>query len=383
MRFLKFSFRFFFNEIREFEVLFWSIVFPLVLYFFLSAILGRHIDDSESGAFSLGVVREEVLQVKTPVDQALEQLSVKVKLFDLVPFDSREKAERELKNNKVDIVLVIPKGTAQAAARAFTPSGTGIPLEVLKIGGRESSKVAANVLAAAFDRANLEIGKAMDPRYISVTGETKPVGGTRRKVDYEDYIFPSIALMMMLSVGLFNSPLSLIFCRTTGINRKLYSTPLRSGEYFGAHMVKLVLTMLVALMLLYVMAYFVYHVRDGIFSLAFLGSMLLGMVVLVSFGLMLASFATKESTAIALGQTFNQVMMFLGGFYFPVFGLPWGLRWLVYALPTSWLVELGRRSMGIATTDQPLGLLIGVPCAWLVVSLVVFSLNFRKVMGYE
>jgi len=80
---------------------------------------------------------------------------------------------------------------------------------------------------------------------------------------------------------------------------------------------------------------------------------------------------------------FYQIMMFMGGFFFPVFGLPWGIRWLVYALPSTYLVELLRRGMGIQSAPIGMIWLIVVPLAWMLVSATVFSLNFRKVMGYE
>ena len=76
-------------------------------------------------------------------------------------------------------------------------------------------------------------------------------------------------------------------------------------------------------------------------------------------------------------------MMFLGGLYFPVFDLPWGIRWLVYALPTTYLVELSRRVMGYQFVPLSVGWLIAVPLIWTTVSLVTFAVNFKKVMGYE
>jgi ABC-2 type transport system permease protein len=107
------------------------------------------------------------------------------------------------------------------------------------------------------------------------------------------------------------------------------------------------------------------------------------MVVTISFGLMIASFSKKLSTVTVLGQTLYQLMMFLGGLYFPVFHLPWGIRWLVYALPTTYLVELSRRVMGYQFAPVSLFWLILVPIIWTAFSTVIFVINFKKVMGYE
>ena len=189
--------------------------------------------------------------------------------------------------------------------------------------------------------------------------------------------------MMILSVALLNSPIGLIQYRESGVNKKLYTTPLRSLEYFAGHFVKLIITMLISLVLLYLVATFVYRVGGSIFDIRFILTLLFSMIVTISFGLMIASFSKKLSTVSVLGQTLYQIMMFLGGLYFPVFDLPWGIRWLVYALPTTYLVELSRRVMGYQFAPLSVGWLIVVPLIWTTFSLLVFAVNFKKVMGYE
>ena len=70
MRFWRFCKGFFLSEIREFEVIFWSIVFPILLYFFLSTIFGSE-GNTTSINFNLAVARsggqttETVLADKT------------------------------------------------------------------------------------------------------------------------------------------------------------------------------------------------------------------------------------------------------------------------------------------------------------------------------
>ncbi len=377
MRFWRFTRGFFLGEIREFEVFFWSIIFPLILYFFLSAVLGGE-GKGNSISFNLGVVGSTSQSVYgEATQQTLSAISGSAGPFVKTVYQDEQTAITDLKKGKLDVILILPK----------TPDSTQpgrIPLQVRYISGKESSKVAANILNIAFDRANLEIGKLSQPNYVSIASKLIPVTAVaKRTIAYKDYIFPSVALMMILSVALFNSPLGLIYYRVSGTNKKLFTTPLRPFEYFGAHLAKLMLTMLVSLTLLYLMAYFFYDVSGSILNAKFILSLLYAMLVLVSFGLMLASFARKESTATVLGQSFYQIMMFLGGFYFPVFGLPWAIRWFVYFIPSTYLVELCRRSMGFSAAPISLLWLIAVPALWLVFSVSVFSLNFRKVMGYE
>jgi ABC-2 type transport system permease protein len=377
MRFARFSKGFFISEIREFEVLFWSFVFPILLYFFLSSVFGSQ-GGSSSISFNLAVLRQSSTAFDSQIiDATIAAVSGESGPFTVSSYQDFDEAIDAMKRGKQDLV-VLASAEAQSA-------GQGIPVQIFSISGRESSQVAANILEIAFDKANIEIARHSNPSFSAITAESIPVSltNTRKSIAYKDYIFPSVALMMMLSVALFNCPLSLSFYRSSGINKKIYTTPLRPHEFFGAHLVKLVLTMLISLTLLYLMAWYVYKVRSGIFSAGFFLALGLGMLTFVSFGLMISSFARKESSAGILGQVFYQTMMFLGGFFFPVFGLPWGIRWLVYVLPSTYLVELLRRGMGFQSAPLSAFALIAVPLGWTALSVLVFSLNFRKVMGYE
>lgn len=375
MRFWKFSKGFFLAEIREFEVVFWSIVFPLLLYFFLSSVLGGE-GKPAGAAFELGYVRQVNASASDMVmHSAVEAITGPEGPFKATQYDDLAGAIEELKLGKLDVAVVW----------SGKPETQDISVQIHAIEGKESSGVAANILQAALDMVNLEVAKAANPGYVDITLKSEAVTVTpkSKSVDYKDYLFPSVALMMMLSVSLLNSPLSLSFYRSSGTNRKVFTTPLRPMEFFAAHLVKLIVTMLISLVLLYAMAWFIYGVRDGIFSAGFFLALILGMGTLVSIGLMIAAITGKESSVIVIGQISYQLMMFMGGFFFPVMSLPWTVRWLVYLVPTSYLVELLRRGMGIQSTDLSNTLLIAVPLAWMTVAAIVFSMRFRKVMGHE
>jgi len=377
MRFWRFTRGFFLAEIREFEVLFWSIVFPLLLYVFLSAVLGND-GKPRSMSFNLAVVNTNPASDETAMfNQTLDAVSGAEGPFKVTFLGSSEEALEALKTGKQDVVAVLAVGKITRSR--------GIPISLHSISGKESSQVAANILELVLEKTNLEIERHRNPafQHIGMAEEAVTVSASSPKVAYKDYLFPAVALMMMLSVALLNSPLSLGFYRSVGISRKIFTTPLRPLEYFGAHLTKLLITMLIPLVLLYAMAWFIYGVRGGIFSPGFFLSLILGMVTLISIGLVIASVAGKESSVMVIGQTLYQVLMFMGGFFFPVMGLPWSLRWLVYVVPTTYLVELLRRGMGIQTMDMATIWLILVPLAWVIISMSVFSRNFSKVMGNE
>lgn len=376
MRFWRFTRSFFLAEIREFEVVFWSIVFPLLLYVFLSAVLGGN-GKAGGMSFNLGVVRNSTSPVGTmAISKTLDAVTGSEGPFVATPFASLEEALEQMKSGKQDVVAEL--------GGELIPSSQSFPVRLHSISGKESSQVATNILELVFDKANLEVARLSDHGFKGIVIDTQAVAGSAssRSVDYKDYLFPSVALMMMLSVALLNSPLSLGFYRSSGTNRKIFTTPLRPLEFFAAHLVKLLITMLISLTLLYAMAWFIYGVRDGIFGLGFFLTLLLGMLSLISIGLVIAAIASKESSVMVIGQICYQIMMFMGGFFFPVMDLPWSVKWLVYLVPTTYLVELLRRGMGIQTMEMATIWLIAVPLAWTVISVSVFGLRFRKVMGH-
>jgi ABC-2 type transport system permease protein len=385
-RMLKFTSGLFKNEIREFQVMFWSFIFPLILYFILTSVFGGMASGNSQGiSFNLGIVKEENLTGFGKVlDEVLGSISSHGGPFVQKEYGNLDEALGDLKNGKQDIVLVIPKGTNAKMTGSLMLQVGDVPLRMHYISGKESSSIAANILGEIMNEVNLEIKKRQNENYIDVASTNNVVSAKQEKgFDYNEYIFPGVALMMILSVSLFNSPIGLIQYRVSGTNKKLYTTPLKPLEYFSAHFVKLVFTMLMSLVLLYIIALTVYRVQGTIFDPGFILSLIYSMLVSVSFGLMVASFAKKLSTATVVGQSLYQVMMFMGGLYFPVFDMPWGLRWIVYLLPTTYLVELSRRFMGYTIAPISMTWLIVVPLIWMIFSVSVFALNFRKVMGYE
>ncbi|MGV8104120.1 MAG: ABC transporter permease [Mesotoga sp.] len=385
-RMLKFTSGLFKNEIREFQVMFWSFIFPLILYFILTSVFGGMASGNSQGiSFNLGIVKEENLTgFGRVLDEVLGSISSHGGPFVQREYGNLDEALEDLKNGKQDIVLVIPKGTNAKMTGSLMLQVGDVPLRMHYISGKESSSIAANILGEIMNEVNLEIKKRQEENYIDIASTNNVVSAKQEKgFDYNEYIFPGVALMMILSVSLFNSPIGLIQYRVSGTNKKLYTTPLKPLEYFSAHFVKLVFTMLMSLVLLYIIALTVYRVQGTIFDPRFILSLLYSMLASVSFGLMVASFAKKLSTATVVGQSLYQVMMFMGGLYFPVFDLPWGLRWIVYLLPTTYLVELSRRFMGYTIAPISMTWLIVVPLIWMIFSVSVFALNFRKVMGYE
>lgn len=375
----------FLDEIREFQRVFWMMVFPLILYFILVSALGNM--GNEGVSFKLGIVKEENLSgFGKIIDEVLKGITSEEGPFIAIEFVDRGLGLEALRKNKIDALLVVPKGINAGLARAFIVRGKVEPpnLEVYYAEGRQASEISADVLSQILEQVNLEIARQQKKDFRTFEVKENIVSSPDKKTfDYAEYLFPGIVLMMILSVSLFSAPIRLMVFRNSGVHKKLYTTPIKPLEYFAAYLLKLFVVIILSFISILFVALFVYRVEIPVFSCAFLFSFLYSILVLLSMGLMFASFIKKLSTANVVGQIANQLMMFLGGLYFPVFNIPWTMRWLVYAIPTTYLAELTRRSLGYRIAPIPDHFLIIVPAIWLVTSVVIFSLNFKKVMGYE
>ncbi|MDN5338468.1 MAG: type transport system permease protein [Thermotogaceae bacterium] len=375
------------ENFRSFESTFWSVFFPIVLFFILVSVFGN-LSTSASIELKLGVIVQEKLEAFGKIFEDILKNISNEGPFNLKYYDDFEKAQKDLIVGNQDVFLVIPKGVNASLSSAFlfkTLKIEDVALEIYYVAERQTSVIAAEILAQIFDEVNIEIQRRSNRNFkeIKIT-DTQVKNQNQSTFSYKDYIFPGIVLMTILSVSLFNQNIGLAYNKERGTNKKLYTTPIKPLQYFSSFLITMLIIILISLVLLYVFAIFVYKVNaSNILSSKFILSILLSMITLLSFGMMLTSIFKKTSTIVVTGQIMNQVLMFLGGLYFPVFDAPWAIRWIVYLLPTTYLGELLRWCIGYKISNIPFQHLLIVPMGWILFSIVIFSVNFKKVMGYE
>lgn len=123
-----------------------------------------------------------------------------------------------------------------------------------------------------------------------------------------------------------------------------------------------------------------YRVPKVILSPQFILQIIFGMLIYSMIGLMIVSLAKRTSTISIISNSLFQAMMFLGNFYFNVQNVSWGIRWFVYINPATYILDKLRGTMGY---NSYLSNHLLVPFAWLVFSILVVILNFKRVMEVE
>jgi ABC-2 type transport system permease protein len=379
------------NEIRDFQAIAWSMIFPVFLFFVLTSIFSNIADVESSGlpVLELGVVKEEKLSgFGTIIDQILDDISGDNGPYKQESYDNKDVGIEALRNKQIDILFVIPEGTNIKMARALMTGGISedkITFEIYHAAGKQISILASNIMSQIMQQVNLEISKRRSDSYTGFELKEEIITSTssEESFDYVTYLFPGVIIMLILAVSLFNGPLSMIETKESGVTKKLYTTSITPATYLGAQILKLFTLIFISLVIFYTFVLFFYDLGSVIFNISFLFRIFYSSIVLLGFGLMIASFTKKGSTAMVFSQIANQALMFLGGLYFPVFDIPWSIRWLVYVLPTTYLVELLRSSIGYGVSSINTAYLFLVPGIWLTASILLFTANFKKVMGYE
>ncbi|MCD6463845.1 MAG: ABC transporter permease [Thermotogae bacterium] len=387
MKIIRLGQGFFLSTFREFGSSFWILIFPLILYMIMCSIFG-HFDEGNMG-IRLGVVYEDKLGGPGKIiEMVLSEISGKNGPFEKTEYATREEGLEALKKDTIDVLFVVPKKTSIHMLRAMLGGGKGgLPpasLLIFYVEGRTASRIGANIIENIMDSINLEATRRRGGFYRSFNVAMEPI---RKKeamdFDFRYYFFPGVMLTAIISTSVFSFPIGFLEMRKNGLTRRLLATPITPLQFFWGYVFGMFMMVGLSIIGLYALAYFVYGVKQHIWEFKFIAMILYSIFTLFSLGLMLSAFARKQGTTVAISNIANYILMFLGGLYFPVFQVPFTLKIIVYSLPSTYLVEGFRKFFGYDIAGLSWVSIFGVPAIWATVSLVIFSLRFKKVMGYE
>jgi ABC-2 type transport system permease protein len=159
---------------------------------------------------------------------------------------------------------------------------------------------------------------------------------------------PLYFMIGLASFGTMNAILSsgarIAAERSTGWNRQLRITPLRTRDYFRAKIATSYLLALVSLFALYVAgaSIGVSLPADRWIKMTLL--ILVGLIPFAALGVLLGHLLTADSVGPAIGGT-TALFAFLGGSWFPITGDGF-IEHLAKLLPSYWVVQASRAGLG-------------------------------------
>lgn len=342
--------------------LFWNFLFPILLYLILVSIFG---DMPSNMNLKIGLVGKSSI-----AESVFKNFPSGIEIVET------KDPEKDLRYGKIDVCVILPENFDNLFTKAiiFSKTKISVPVEitVLYAPERQESVVLANVVSNILESLDLQLRKVKE---VEVEYRRKE----RQTFNYSRYILPAILLVGVMSVGLFTVPYQLALYREQGILKRILASPLRDLHYFFSIIVCGLFAMSITSASVTLFARFVYRVEFPVNS-SFLSGVLLSFLTFLSVSLLMVSLFRTFSALSAASQVFNQVFMFLGGFYFDVSGIPWPIKAVVLGNPATYLVDYLRGSFGYRTIYSNHFL---VPIVWIVLSFVLFLWNWRRVMVVE
>ena len=391
-----------FTAFRERITLFWVLIFPIFIFTILALIFGRIGQEGEIN-FSVGLVNFDTeataaWEFGTMIEELFEELGApqiegKEPLFTLSQPEGGEDPEafvaREqeaLRRGQRAAVIVIPEGFSRRIEQRFapavvstdSPSSTSEALTIHYSEGNPSSEIATGIIEqilAGVDREILKRTGRFDEE-AAVPTETVWVGEAS-EIRYVDFLLPGIILMAFFTSCLFGIPATILFSRDQKVLRRYWVTPLSVPRYLAGLSIGHIVVGLIQCVLLILLGKYGFGASVSFVALQPVAFLLLAQITFMAFGFLIASIAKTANSGMAIANVINMPMMFLSGLFFPVAGLPLFLKAIVYANPVSYLAEGVRTSLGIEAGIFSTPLVVGIPLAWIALSIGVASRKLR------
>ena len=339
---------------RDRQSLFWAIIFPLI---FLSVFRLFSFDAFGETDVTLGG------EAQSPVGQALSEALTDLDFveLDVAPGVDAAAALDLIEDDDVEAVLIVGRPAADGAVDVDLIHGLEDPLAV-------SSLVAA--LESVVDGVNAELTAA--PRVLHFTARAAGVEVT----SFFEFVGPGIIGMGLMTFSTISLAGSLARYREEGVTRRMRATPLAPWRFFAAVVGSYLLVALVQVVVLILYAQLL-GVSLLPHTLAFLPLALLGNLVFLVLGVVVAGMVHGRYAVEGAANAVTLPMMFLSGTFFPTESLPRPVEIAVEALPLTHLLRALRDVSlhGEALWEQ--GPEVAVLLAWVAGTFLVARRVFR------
>ncbi|MDN5341764.1 MAG: type transport system permease protein [Oceanotoga sp.] len=363
------------DNFRQFDSVFWTIIFPSIFLLFFISIFGNVQNNEENIEFKVGIYYEnqDIGILKNILNNVFEDEEFK-KTFKISKYENFEKSLEDLKEYNIDIIAYFPEDINKVN---FFNLNDDKPIIKIYRTQKSYSKITSEVFSSVLNEINLRfntIGRELNIETDYIYLNTNDEGFV-----YEDFIFPGILMMAILTVSIFNLPLNFVDYKNRGIIKRVFVTPLKMSHYFYSFLISNFSILFLAIILLYFEASFL-NISTLIFNYKFIFFLLYCCITALSFGLIIASFFRRIGTASSVSNIVYFITIFLSGLYFPTKEITSFVRWYVYINPATYMVD-GLRNI---LSGDSIGIInIIVPAIWFLIGLILFSFNFKRVMSDE
>ncbi|WP_312469567.1 ABC transporter permease [Neobacillus sp.] len=349
--------------LRNRQVLFWTLAFPI----FLMTMLGSFLGNGNGISLSIGVVdQDQSIQSKELVNNLNKN-----KAIDIKKENNEKKALSKLKKGDLQLVVIIPKG--YDSSLNSSPSKTE-PFS-LPVYYNETDMAASQVGIQLVNNAVDGISKEKVDYHPVVVTDSKGIKTLNLK--YIDFLVPGIVAMMIMSNNMNGVAGQIAAWRERGILRRMQGTTLKASTFIAAQITaRLVLNGMQALIVLGV-AHLIFgiEVRGSWFTL--ISFVILGTLAFMAVGFIIAGIAKTPESAAPIAGFLSFPMLFMGGVFFPIKNMPEFLQPIVQILPIAHLSHALRETMNVGASFMSLGTEALILGGWLVGAFIIASYTFK------
>jgi ABC-2 type transport system permease protein len=321
---------------------FWTLAFPVFLILIFGAIFAN------SGASSNYTiyVQDNTAALDGQNSTGYQQVIVPLQasgIVTVVNVSVHQDIDQYIKNNSLSNILVIPSNFSLAPV----PGVTGqLLLRVDPTSG--SARVVQSIVSSLADSTNLALAHGSKNMTV-VSGEINQKG-----LSYIDFFLPGImGMTIMTTCTLYMQGVQSRF-RSTGIFRKLATTPFTRMEWLLSHILWYIVVCFMSIAAIMIVGMLAFNVHMTL-TIEAVALVVVGAAMFTGLGMLLSRFAKDEETANAAASAVTFPMMFLSGSFFPLEQMPSYLQEFSKVLPLTYLNNGLRDTMVYANSSSAIG----------------------------
>jgi ABC-2 type transport system permease protein len=307
-----------------------AVFFTLFLPLAFIGVFGL-LSNSKGGQFTLDVTNQSKTGLSKQVVKALKDVDA----FKVEEVPQSEGADR-LGKGKTDLQVIIPEsfGQVNPATHAIAPSKI---ITHYNEGKPQNGQAAGLILSQITSSMNRQLTNT--PQIIGVESsavKTNNLGSI-------DFILPGILAISIMQLGIFSVAFAFVSMKSTGMLRRIQATPTHPVNFVVAQAATRLLIGVLQVVLLTVLGIwlFNFHLLGNMFE--FLVIAIMGTLVFLSFGFLVAGWAKDENQAAPIANLISFPMMFLSGTFFPRDAFPDWLRHVTDFFPLTFLADAFRQ----------------------------------------
>ena len=345
---------------RDKQAIFWSLVFPLMFI----VIFGLF-DFSKMGNAKYAIFDEAQTEVSRQVDEELQNIEIFKRQDTSTSIDE---AKGQLRNGRIDIIIVIPKDFGQTDL-VPNPDATAPTLNQIDIiynaNGSTINQIALSVVDKFIDQMNMQA--AHTPMLFSYTTESIQT----KDIKYIDMIMPGILGMAIMTSAVIGISTGISRYREQKLLKRLAGTPIKVRNFLMAEVLSYLVVNVIQISLIIALARIAFHVQVyGNYFLIYAIS-IFGSIIFLNLGFAVAGYSKNTKTAEALSQVVTMPMMFFSGVFFSTEALPKIIGTVVEYLPLTPMIEalrsISNNGEGItAIWTQPIYM-----AGWIILSFLI------------